>query len=211
MTRDTFKPKGKPLTQKALLATILRSITGLETRMEELETKTGRMFNELSSAFEDRMEAVEGSQQNHHHHIDILSSRLATPDKPKKEYVLTDADWQRVIKEGWLCEFWSSGARTCGVLLEISPHEDCRYGGIPPSECNRDYMFWRSHCKPLNKPGVMQPYFGQGMPVDGETMVVVQLRDGMLMHCKAIQLQWQHGQLKSDIMAYMVVPTIKKT
>lgn len=121
-------------------------------------------------------------------------------DKPKPEdYVLTDADWQRVIKEGWLCEFETASgtSRSIGTLEEIRAGDYCHHA--------HGYF---TKCRPLNRPGVLQPYFGQGMPVKAGTKVLTKQRRGS--HCigKALEQDWDIENNSSDIVAFMILETV---
>jgi len=132
-------------------------------------------------------------------------AKHSEPTQPR-DYVLTDADWKRVIAEGWLCEFGVEGTkdapyRICELLGRENdrfiPHYPTKYGPVGPK-------YWS--CKPLNKPGVMQPYFGQGMPVDRDTAVVVMTRDGETFQDLAHAFDFRREGEDSDIIAYMVLP-----
>jgi len=123
--------------------------------------------------------------------------------KPKPEdYVLTDADWQRVIKEQWLCEFWDA--------FEKPQPEVFRFiGELEAKQANgkflRRYSHHYNHCRPLNKPGVMQPYFGQGMPVKAGTKVLVKQRNGLYCIGKALEQDWNIMGCSSDIVSFTIL------
>lgn len=180
----------------------------------QLMTKNIQHLTDEMASLRKRLGVVEGAQQNHRRDIDLLSSLLETPDQPAepKEYVLTDADWQRVIDEGWLCEFGFGAGDT------EPPYRVCelaRRSGVlfVPHYPNRNGTYYHT-CRPLNKPGVMQPYFGQGCPVPKGDVVIV-LRRGIPLECQAMQVEadpedrcWTQIGSRGDVVAYMVVPRL---
>jgi hypothetical protein len=115
------------------------------------------------------------------------------PD-PKK-YVLTDADWQRVIDEKFLCEFGDDGI-TYPTTSTLEARRRCfvqSNGGLS------------IYCRPLNKPGVMQPYFGQGMPVHASTRVLIKLRSGLHSVMTAKDVEWDIDNTVGDVVAFTVL------
>ncbi len=127
-------------------------------------------------------------------------TKTATP----KEYVLTDADWKRVIAEKWLCEFDEGRDYRLISTLKVVNHNTAGEPCYVPTVSNGA---WPS-CRPLNKPGVMQPYFGQGVPVDGDARVLCKCANGNFTSVVyARQLgTWKTYGYDSDIIAYMVMP-----
>ena len=100
-----------------------------------------------------------------------------------KAYVLTDADWRRVIDEKFLI---NTGG---GYYSEV--------GSVPGRE-------YREHYKLPNKPGVLQPYFGQGCPEEPGTRVLVKYRDGKHGISFVGGVDWTLRDSSNDIVAYMV-------
>lgn len=130
-----------------------------------------------------------------------LASMFGIEKKAKPEdYVLTDADWQRVIDEGYLCEFgdyYGYGDWTPGRLVRADKSGSAYWS----QDCSDPW----EHCRLLSQPGVMQPYFGQGMPVNGGTKVIAKYRDGRYSLGSAGAIAWNHlGQFR-DIMAFMAL------
>ncbi len=181
------KIKVRKPTQAELNVTLLRSITGLETQFEELK-KFVKDVNQHAVYIDKRL-------------IEVERTTPAAPPKPK-EYQLTDADWQRVIDEKWLCVFtdrYRSDTNRIGELESKSKDYYKRRNGAV-----------YENCQPLNKPGVMQPYFGQGCPVPASTKVHVMFRRGNSVLCRASEVTWVNpwNVSQGDIVAYMVVPTL---
>ena len=159
--------------------------------LQDLRVTVGHLYK----MFDDRLNAADARAT-----LSTTAKQDPKQDpKPKpKNYVLTDADWQRVIEEGYLCEFGTY------------------YGGFPALGClvKRDDStgeYWLAGCKApwencrlLNKPGVMQPYFGQGMPVHASTRVMVKFQDGYHGIGKAVDYSWGGGGARG-IVAFMVL------
>lgn len=160
--------------------------------LQDLRVTVGHLYK----MFDDRLNAADARAT-----LSTTAKQDPKQDpKPKpKNYVLTDADWQRVIEEGYLCEFGTY------------------YGGFPALGClvKRDDStgeYWLAGCKApwencrlLNKPGVMQPYFGQGMPVSASTRVLIKQRNGLCSIGKALEQDWNIMGCSSDIVAFMVL------
>jgi hypothetical protein len=133
----------------------------------------------------------------------LLNDAPKQDSKPDpKKYMLTDADWQRVIKEQWLCEFWDA--------FEKPQPEVFRFiGELEAKQANgkflRRYSHHYNHCRPLNKPGVMQPYFGQGMPGKAGTKVLVKQRNGLYCIGKALEQDWNIMGCSSDIVSFTIL------
>jgi hypothetical protein len=135
--------------------------------------------------------------------VQALKQTTTPPAKPKPEdYVLTDADWQRVITEGWLCEFWDTFEKPQNEMHLF-------IGQLVAKPANgkflRKYSPYYSNCRPLNKPGVLQPYFGQGMPVKAGTKVLVKQRCGLYSIGKALEQDWNNINHRSDIVSFMIL------
>ena len=132
---------------------------------------------------------------------------LNNDSKPDpKNYVLTDADWQRVIDEKFLCEFGGSrNKEILAYLRAVEPSVDPELDGDGLQFHARSYLGYFTVCKPLNKPGVMQPYFGQGMPVSASTRVLIKQRNGLCSIGKALEQDWNIMGCSSDIVAFMVL------
>jgi hypothetical protein len=180
--------KKQTTSEKKLFAEIKKLDNLVKWLVSTTQTQHG-MIEELRSeqqVFDDRLNAADAQA--------TLSKTPAKPDP--KDYVLTDADWQRVIKEGWLCEFETASgtSRSIGTLEEIRAGDYCHHA--------HGYF---TKCRPLNKPGVLQPYFGQGCPVPAGTKVLTKQRRGS--HCigKALEQGWDIENNSSDIVAFMVL------
>lgn len=165
----------------------LRGITGLETNLDSLSKEVRELRGEISK---------------------LKSAAPTTTTEPKppvpQEYVLTDADWQRVIDEKWLCEFDGEFGSYIDTLVKF------RLGGLRDFFAGKQHSgCYAAHCRPLNRPGVMQPYFGQGMPVDPSTIVFVKRKNiSGISHCtgQARLFDWGPTGCAGDIVAYMVLP-----
>ncbi len=183
----------KKPTQEELNVTLLRSITGLETQFAELK-KFVKDVNQHAVYMDKRL-------------IEVERAAPAAPAAPKpKEYVLTESDWQRVIDEKWLCEFqFHSFDDPNNQVVGVLKAKKCM-----PSPFQQERGAHYPMCRPLNKPGVMQPYFGQGCPVSDGTKVHVMFRRGNTVLCRASEVTWVNpwNVSQGDIVAYMVIPTV---
>lgn len=163
----------------------------------------------LVSAEKEMKEAIRILRGDLQQQIDNMHTRITDlarkTEAPKKEYVLTDADWQRVVAERHLCSF--ENADRTAKKIDILKEYDKNGSGV--NFCTSSGG-WYTHCAPLNKPGVMQPYFGQGMPVSGETRVLVKLEDGSYREGPAKDFSW--GSRKDNwgsprtITAFVILP-----
>ncbi len=168
------------------------------------ERKIFAQLHELREGMIHLQERIATLEVGKHTEPKALASPCKCACKPDpKDYVLTDADWKRVIDEKFLCEF-----RDGSIGPFIGPFIgtlECRRNPQSP-EYKRTSGSWFISCNLLNKPGVMQPYFGQGMPVPASTRVLVKLRDGHHGILRAADAEWNwvkngHG----DIVAFMVL------
>jgi len=172
-----------------------KNVARINARLEALE-QTNREVEFL--AMHEKMHEVHRAMRNIPTDY-LINQKL---DKPKPEdYVLTDADWQRVIKEQWLCEFTHDGeVKSIASLASVK--------NIPTGKrfdpLDRGFAFWIS-CRPLNKPGVMQPYFGQGMPVKAGVKVLVKQRNGLYCIGKALEQDWHIMGCSSDIVSFTIL------
>lgn len=103
--------------------------------------------------------------------------------EPKQELIqgYTAEQWQRIIDEGFLCEFTDiegfGGVPLIQTLKEIDPFrsESC--------------LTW-NFCRPLRIKGVRQPWFGGECPVDSSTLVVVIMASGRNRCARAADFNW---------------------
>lgn len=176
----------------------------LFAKLEGLIAKVGYMDEHLTAAQKNvarinaRLDVLESTTPPK----PTAGSTCPTCSKPKpkpENYVLTDADWQRVMREGWLCEFETASgtSRSIGTLEEIRAGDYCHHA--------HGYF---TKCRPLNRPGVLQPYFNQGMPVKAGTKVLVKQRNGLCSIGKALEQDWNNINHGSDIVAFMGLETV---
>ena len=120
---------------------------------------------------------------------------VSTPQQPK-DYILTDADWQRVIDEKFLvvCNYSDGSGPTIGTL-----NKRLINGFITDAGCT-----WPI-CRLLNKLGVMQPYFGQGMPIKGNTKVMIKIRSNLCQIGKAHTFDWDVYDSDGDIISFVIL------
>jgi len=212
--------KKQPVQQTTSEKKLFAEIKELRKAVEDLTTKVGRIYKVFDERYDEHRREIEALKQTNReveflamhekmHEAHRAMRNIPTDylinqklDKPKPEdYVLTDADWQRVIKEQWLCEFWDA--------FEKPQPEVFRFiGELEAKQANGKFLHrWReyNHCRPLNKPGVMQPYFGQGMPVKAGTKVLVKQRNGLYCIGKALEQDWNIMGCSSDIVSFMVL------
>lgn len=146
-------------------------------------------------------------------HVDTrlidVERQEALPQPDPKDYVLTDADWQRVIAERWLCEFGVAGSAMPYRIGELQKLDYMVGWRVYPTYPNQDVGPWYSkhECRLLQRAGVMQPYFGQGMTVAPNTKVLVKLRTGTHTIGKAREVDWTWDARNNagDIVAFMVL------
>lgn len=180
------QPTQQTTSEKRLFAEIKKLDNLVKWLVSTTQTQHG-MIEELrreQQVFDDRLNAADAQ------------ATLSKPKPDPKDYVLTDADWQRVIKEGWLCEFETASgtSRSIGTLEEVRAGDYCHHA--------HGYF---TKCRPLNRPGVLQPYFGQGMPVKAGTKVLMKQRCGLCSIGKALEQDWNNINCGSDIVAFMVL------
>lgn len=96
---------------------------------------------------------------------------------------LTHNQWQRIIDEGFLCEFSDIG--TYGAynytarLEELTDNRFRAWSGV-------QYI----HARPLRMKGHIQPWFGGERPVHKDTQVIVYI-DGIPNKGRAIDFYWE--------------------
>lgn len=172
-----------------------RLFTALDTLSGKVDCMEKRLDNVVTNTNK-RIGDVYGELHN------LQAKVLATTPAKPEDYVLTDADWQRVIKEQWLCEFWDAFEQPqTEVLLFIGQLEAKQANGM----FLRKYSHHYNRCRPLNKPNVMQPYFGQGMPVKAGTKVLYKQLNGLHGIDKAMNADWRIQNNPGDIVAFMVL------
>lgn len=180
--------KKQPVQQTASEKKLFAEIKELRTTVEDVKTVVKAWVT-----------TIDGQYRRVHKEVDALKQQTTPLSKPKpkpEDYVLTDADWQRVIKEGWLCEFETASgtSRSIGTLEEVRAGDYCHHA--------HGYF---TKCRPLNRPGVLQPYFGQGCPVPAGTKVLMKQRCGLCSIGKALEQDWNNINCGSDIVAFMVL------
>jgi hypothetical protein len=197
----TQTPSEKRLfTEISELRQQVQAITDEQQTAGKLYKVLYKQFIETDSTQHDLIEKVNDLRQQLK-----TSPTLPTVKKPQ-DYVLTDADWQRVIAEGYLVEVWDTYNHAIVQLSKLEgPTADRRFGFNALTDDKR--MVWFPHCKPLNKPGVLQPYFGQGMPVSAGTRVLVKRADGMYAIGKAVDYDWLALKSHSvgNIVSFMIL------
>lgn len=198
--KKATKPK-QTASEKRLFA----EITALDHRVTELTAELYEhmeMMDALANTrvLHDAVQQLSRTLSEQNKRINVLEQPLSPTQeaylKPDpKKYVLTDADWQRVIDEKFLCEFGDDGI-TYPTTSTLEARRSCfvQSNGV-----------LSIYCRPLNKPGVMQPYFGQGMPVHASTRVLIKLRSGLHSVMTAKDVEWDIDNTVGDVVAFTVL------
>ena len=134
----------------------------------------------------------------------VTQKQIAVPiPQQPRDYVLTGTDWQRVADEKFLCEFDYVPIPGSPIqyrfmgLLDYQPNVRNPYRCIGGANYNQ--------CRPLNIIGVMQPYFGQGMPIKSSTKVMIKTRSNICQLGKAGTFDWDVDGGRGDIISFVVL------
>jgi hypothetical protein len=119
-------------------------------------------------------------------------------EKPKP-YEMTAVDWQRVIDEGFPCEFTYGASRAIDYLAERLPVP----GVILPYRSRSSGAF--DHCQPMRVPGIRQPHFGGGYVGKADDLVWVKTQGGVCSTGVAAEYLWPYQDWAGDIVEYIVL------
>ena len=182
--------KKQPVQQTASEKKLFAEIKELRTTVEDVKAVVKAWVT-----------TIDGQYRRVHKEVDALKQQTTPLSKPKpKDYVLTEADWRRVLMERYLCGFGWADEKFSHIGFLSSENWSWGIGAFTADNGTK-----YGTCKVLNMPGVLQPYFGQGCPVPAGTKVLMKQRCGLCSIGKALEQDWNNINCGSDIVAFMVL------